>query len=165
MIIVAVLVSVLTFFLLSFLGYISHWCFHQRWSGRFYTAHMSHHKVLYPPTDFYSDKYRDAGKDNTSVLFFLIFLPLILAAIAITAFGIVPWFIGAIILIEMAIFGTANNVLHDSFHIRKTFWHRFPFFHRLIGLHIEHHRNMKRNFGILFFWPDKLFSTFKTHKE
>jgi sterol desaturase/sphingolipid hydroxylase (fatty acid hydroxylase superfamily) len=160
----AILVSILTFIALTSLGYISHWAFHQRWSGRFYTSHMSHHLVLYPPSDFYSDKYRDAGKDNTSVLFFLIFLPLILGAIAITVLKIIPLLFGIIILVEMAAFGAANNVLHDAFHLRKTFWQRFWFFDKLVKLHIQHHKNMKKNFGILFFWPDKLFNTFKDGK-
>jgi hypothetical protein len=163
MIVAAVLVSILTFFVLTFLGYVSHWSFHQRWSKRFYSAHMSHHKILYPPSDFYSDKYRDAGKDNTTFLFALMFAPLVLTAIAITVFHIIPLLFGIIILTEMFLFGVFNNVFHDSFHIRKTFWHRFKFFHKLIGLHIEHHNNMRRNFGILFFWPDKVFKTFKQH--
>jgi sterol desaturase/sphingolipid hydroxylase (fatty acid hydroxylase superfamily) len=164
MIIAAVLVFILTFFALTFLGYVSHWCFHRPWSGRFYKSHLSHHFKLYPPSDFYSDKYRDAGKDNTTLLFTLVFSPLILAAIAITVFHIVPLVIGIIILAEMAIFGAANNSLHDSFHIKKTFWHRFKFFHKLIGLHLEHHKNIKTNYGIFNFTFDRLFKTFKQHK-
>jgi sterol desaturase/sphingolipid hydroxylase (fatty acid hydroxylase superfamily) len=54
-----------------------------------------------------------------------------------------------------------HNNMHDSFHIRKTFWHKFPFFQKLIKSHYQHHINMGTNYGIFSFFWDKLFKTYK----
>lgn len=150
-----------TFILLTFLGYGFHWMFHQPWSKRFYVAHMNHHTKQYPPTDFYSDKYRDPGKDNTVLLFAFAFAPFVITTIALTATASISLFLGLSILAEMAIIGVLNNSLHDSFHLRKTFWHRFKFFDRLTKLHYQHHIDMRMNYGIFNFTFDRIFRTFK----
>jgi len=158
---IEVLVLFLTFILLTFLGYGFHWMFHQPWSKRFYVAHMNHHTKQYPPTDFYSDKYRDPGKDNTVWAFLLVFSPIILIVLFATIFNIIPTIIGLSIIIEMAIIGWLNNSLHDSFHLRKTFWHRFKFFDRLTKLHYQHHIDMRMNYGIFNFTFDRIFRTYR----
>lgn len=153
-------VLIVIFVALTFLGYAFHWMFHQKWSKRFYRAHMNHHLKQYPVSNFYSDKYRDAGKDNTVVLFGLIFSPLVFLALILTVFGYINLFLGIAILLEMAVIGFLNNSLHDSFHLKKTFWHRFSFFDKLVKLHYNHHIKMKTNFGIFSFVWDRLFGTF-----
>lgn len=149
-----------TLVLLTFLGYVFHWVFHQRWSGKFFRAHMHHHLRLYPPTDFYSDKYREAGKNNTFWLFAAVFAPLILAVVILTATHIFSLFLGISMLVEMAIIGFLNDSLHDAFHLHKTFWQRFWFFERLKKLHYNHHIKMNSNLGIFSFSWDKIFGTF-----
>lgn len=149
-----------TLFVLTFLGYGFHWMFHQPWSGRFFKAHMNHHTKQYPPSDFYSDEYRDPGKDNTVWLFALVFSPIVLTMIALTVTGTVSLFMGLAILAEMGIIGWLNNSLHDSFHLRNSFWDKFPFFEKLRKLHFEHHVDMSKNFGIFSFIWDKIFGTY-----
>ena len=149
-----------TLILFTFLGYAFHRMFHRRWSGRFYVAHMNHHLKQYPVSDFYSDEYRDPGSDSTVYLFALLFSPILITMVLLTVFHIVSLFLGLSVLAEMLFIGWVNNSLHDSFHLRKTFWHRFWFFDRLVKLHFNHHLDQNTNFGIFSFVWDRLFRTF-----
>lgn len=157
----AVLVSILTFIALTFLGYISHWAFHQKWSGLFYRKHYTHHFVLYPIEDFVSDKYRNPKKDNSVFLFAIVFAPFVFTALFLTIFHIIPLLFGLIILGEMLIFSILNDQLHDAFHLNNSFWHRFWFFDRLKKLHFQHHIDTNSNFGIFNFAFDKILGTYK----
>lgn len=145
----------------TFLGYIFHRMFHQPWSGRFYKSHMVHHLKLYPITDYYSDTYRDPGKDNTVILFGICFAPLGIGIILLTIFSIIPILMSVMIIVEMSLIGIVNNSMHDAFHLKKSFWDKFWFFARLRKLHFLHHSNMKSNFGIYSFAWDYLLGTLK----
>lgn len=149
--------------LFMFLGYVFHRFFHFRMNGfigGFYRAHMRHHIAEYPPSNFYSDEYRYPGKDNTTYLFAIVFAPIVLFFLGLILFKCIPIWVGAGIFLEMFIIGWLNNSLHDSFHLRKTFCHRFSWFDKLIKLHYNHHLNMDTNFGIFSFMFDRLFGTF-----
>jgi sterol desaturase/sphingolipid hydroxylase (fatty acid hydroxylase superfamily) len=155
------LILVIGFLTLTCLGYWAHYCFHKRWSGRLYNAHMSHHTRLYPKTDLVSENYRHAGKDNTVWLFAIVFSPFILGALLLTIFGILPLGIGVEILGLMVVVSYLNNALHDAYHLRNSFWHRLPFFERLRKLHFLHHNRMNSNFGIINFFWDRVFGTYR----
>jgi sterol desaturase/sphingolipid hydroxylase (fatty acid hydroxylase superfamily) len=156
-----IVILFLTFVFLTFLGYSVHRMFHSPWSGRFYRSHKNHHFQQYPADNLVSDVYRDAGADNTFWLFFLCFSPFIISNIVLTILGIIPIILGVGIFIEMAIVSFINDRLHDSFHITKTFWHRFWFFDRLQKLHFLHHFDVNSNFGIFSFFWDRLFGTYQ----
>lgn len=150
-----------TLFFFTFLGYVIHWSFHQKWSGKFYKSHLNHHTKQYPASNFYSDVYRDAGKDNSVYLFMIVFSPLIITMLLLTITNTIPYLLGSIILAEMAVVGFLNNEMHDSFHIKGTMWEKLPFFKRLTDLHYIHHVDMSRNFGIFSFVWDKVFGTYE----
>lgn len=153
-----IVVPILAFIFFTFLGYITHRWFHSKSSGVFFTAHMNHHLKQYPKNDLLSEKYRDAGKDNTFYYFLLVFSPFIISAIYLAT---VNFWLGLIILIEMAAVSALNDRLHDAFHIKDTFLKRFDFFRKLRRLHFIHHRDMSSNYGIFSFAWDKVFKTFK----
>ena len=157
---VYLLVLMLTFIFLTFLGWLIHWSFHQSWSGVFYRKHYSHHFRQYPPMDLISDQYRSSGKDNSVWLFAICFSPIIGTALLLTIFGILPLLLGIMILIEMGVIAFLNDNLHDAFHLRKSFWMRFSYFERLRELHYLHHHNTQKNFGIFNFWFDRIFGTY-----
>jgi len=154
------IVFLFVFVLGTFLGYAFHRMFHSTWSGRFYKAHMTHHLKLYPPTDYFSDKYRDPGKDNTVWLFILAFSPLGLLILSLMYFSAISIPMGIGVAVEITIIGWLNNSMHDAFHLRKSFWDRFSFFSKLRKLHFQHHVNMKSNYGIFSFFWDKLLKTY-----
>lgn len=158
MIIVALFVALIV---LVFLGYVFHIVFHKSWSGHFYRAHMNHHLKQYPPEDYVSDVYRDAGKDNTIYLFAFAFFPLVFLDIVLIIFGALSIVFGVGVLVEMIVISWLNSEMHDAFHTTKTFWHRFWFFERLKKLHYMHHVDMTKNYGIFSFTWDKIFGTFK----
>jgi Delta7-sterol 5-desaturase len=151
----------LTFLLTSFLGFIIHWSFHQPWSGRLYKSHYTHHFKLYPPGNLISDIYRDPGDDSTARLFIILFSPLLLVVIGLTIFHIIPIIYGCAIFGTMAIVGVLNDRLHDSAHLNKSMWHRWPGFSKLQKLHNIHHFDVSKNYGIFSFMWDKLFKTYK----
>lgn len=154
------LVICLTFLLTSFIAYIIHWLFHQKWMGRFHKSHMNHHTIQYPANNFYSDKYRSPGKDDTAVLFVLFFSPIIASIILLTALNVISILFCFIMIVEMILIGLLNDKLHDHFHLNKTFLNKFSYFQKLRKLHYNHHLDMSKNFSIYWFFFDKLFGSF-----
>lgn len=162
---VAILITLLiTYFVTSLFGYVMHWALHQSWAGRFNTAHMTHHEVLYPASDYLSEEYRQAGKDSTPKFFAVAALPLVLAPIILWLVGVVPLSVMASAYLVELIVGYANHYLHDSFHIKNHWLLRVPvlsvIFEKWVRLHYLHHVDMGKNFGIFAFHWDRVFKTF-----
>jgi sterol desaturase/sphingolipid hydroxylase (fatty acid hydroxylase superfamily) len=160
MILVAVIF--LTFLFTTFLGYVIHWNFHQRW-GYGYKKHMAHHLKLYPPGDLISYDYREAGDDSTARMFIVLFSPILLGVVLLTAFHVISIMVGVAVFSTMGIVGILNDGLHDSFHVKRSMWHLFPGFQRLQKIHNTHHYHMGTNYGIFSFMWDKVFGTYKNN--
>jgi sterol desaturase/sphingolipid hydroxylase (fatty acid hydroxylase superfamily) len=161
----AIMLTILiTFLFSSVFGYVVHWAIHQTWTGKLNNSHMTHHLKLYPPTDYISDKYRGAGKDNTVLIFALVALPVIALPIILGIMGILPLLLVIISLIVMGIISFLHSYLHDAFHVRNHWLYHVPLISQLFAgwvfLHWLHHVNMQTNFGIFMFFLDKLFGTF-----
>lgn len=154
-------VIILTFLFTSLLGYAIHFAFHQKWSGRLNKSHMSHHLKLYPVNDLVSDVYREPGDDSTARLFIILFSPILLTVVGLTAFHIISILVGCAIFGTMALVGILNDRLHDSMHLNKSVWHWWPGFSKLQKLHNMHHHRMGTNYGIFSFFWDKIFGTYK----
>lgn len=167
-------ILVATGFSTTFLGYWIHFAFHQPWSLWFYRAHMNHHQIQYPSIDFYSDRYRSAGKDNTTTLFLIAAIPVVLFLLLSILFGLIS--ISTLLLVAggTCFWGFLHDHFHDHFHIATSPWSKLPLFRNWRKLHYVHHLNMSLNYGIIFFYWDKLFKTYdaatdvelnKTNKE
>lgn len=157
--------SIVTAIAATFIGYWVHWSFHQPWALWFYHAHMNHHKVQYPATDFFSEKYRSAGKDNTVILFAVVFTPVILTILALAFFGTVSWTISICSLISLIAWGLIHNYVHDEFHLTDSIWKSSSLFLKWRSLHYIHHLDMTTNYGIVFFLWDRLFKTYIKETE
>ena len=155
------IIFVLNFFILTLLGWIFHWIIHQKWAGKAYKMHYNHHFLQYSTDRFVSDKYRNPGKDNSVVIFGIMFAPIILTVLILTIFRTIPLSFGIMTLIEMTVIAFLNDNLHDSFHLTNSFWHKFWFFPRLKRLHFQHHKNTQTNFSIFNFFWDKVFGTYR----
>jgi sterol desaturase/sphingolipid hydroxylase (fatty acid hydroxylase superfamily) len=158
------LTFVFSFFLTTLLGYVAHWILHQSWSGRLYEAHRTHHFILFPPEDFYSDTYRDAGIDDSGKFFIALFSPLLLLILALGWFGVYPLWMGFLIVGEMGVIGYMHDLLHEKLHLTKTWWKQFGWFQEWTRLHITHHQDVSKNLGIFSFWVDRVMGTFKKDK-
>jgi sterol desaturase/sphingolipid hydroxylase (fatty acid hydroxylase superfamily) len=145
------LTALVAFFISSLFGYVVHRSLHQKWTGRLNQKHMTHHLILYPPTDYLSEKYRQAGADNTVVTFTIAAIPLVLIPILLGVLGILPLPLVITALIVMGLMGFFHDYLHDSFHIKNHFLNR---------LHYLHHIDMQKNFGIFLFHWDHVFKTY-----
>jgi sterol desaturase/sphingolipid hydroxylase (fatty acid hydroxylase superfamily) len=144
----------------TFLGYWVHWIFHQPWSLGFYHAHMNHHQIQYPPSDYLSDTYRGAGRDSTVILFVVAFAPVLIGIALLTWFGFFTLTTCGIIVASLAIWGYVHDYFHDQFHLNNTWWKQFSFFIKLRSTHYLHHLDMSKNYGIILFPWDKLFNTY-----
>lgn len=144
----------------TFAGWLGHWALHQRWAGRFYRAHLTHHR-LYPPNNLRSTKYREAKKDNTTF-----FLGPTVGFVAIAWLLLLVWFevglaaYGAVVVLGVVV-GYLHEYLHEAFHLKAHWLDRFGWFRSLRSLHFEHHRKLSKNIGIMWFGWDRLFRTFK----
>lgn len=153
------------FVLVNLFGYVTHKSLHQSWTGRLNKAHMTHHLKLYPPTDFFSEEYRNPGRDNTVRIFAFAALPLIALPIILGICGILSVGLTILVLIEMLFIGWLHDYLHDAFHISNHWLNRFDTFKKWVKLHFQHHVNMSTNYGIFTFFLDKLFGTFSNGNQ
>lgn len=161
----AVLLTILiSFFVSSLFGYVVHWMLHQTWSGKLNNSHMAHHLTLYPPSDYQSDAYRNAGKNNTVRIFAIFAIPIVLTPIVLGILGVLPLTLVAIAITIMALMSLSHNYLHDAFHIRNHFLTRIPVVKDIFAgwshLHYLHHVKMGSNFGIFLFHWDRVLGTF-----
>lgn len=156
--------AVLAFFASSLFGYVVHRSLHQTWTGKLNQSHMAHHLKLYPPTDYLSEVYRSAGKDNTVRTFAIAAIPMVLVPIILGILGILPLSLVITTLIVMGLMGFLHNYLHDAFHIKDHFLTRLPLLKDVFAhwndLHYLHHIDMQKNFGIFLFHWDHIFKTF-----
>ncbi len=156
----ALFAALVAYAVTAFLGYVVHWAMHQRWSGPLRKAHMVHHLVLYPPKDLVSDSYRSAGSSSSVWSFVAALIPLMCVPIILALLSVVSWASAALAFFAMAFVGIASDVVHDSFHVKDHILSKLiPRYDVMRALHFQHHRNMKRNFGIFSFICDRLFRT------
>lgn len=159
---IALSAILITFLGTTFLGYGLHWLLHQKWSGALYEAHMVHHIVKYPPWDMESEKYRSAGWQSG----FFAFIPASITLMCVLFLGLwtvsSPTWIYVVVFVEGTFLGVMHEVVHDAVHMKAHWFHRAgaTFWH-LRKLHRIHHRNMRKNFGVIWFGWDKFFRTYR----
>jgi len=164
-ILTSLLLFVISFFVVSFLGYWVHKVFHNPKSLWFYDAHNNHHTIQYPVLDFFSVRYRSAGNSSSFWLFLIVSLPILIALVAFIAYGKLPIVSGIVLLGSLVGWGLLHDYIHDQFHILGSPWKRFAFFRKWREIHFLHHLNNGKNFGIITFWCDRLFGTFENYTK
>ncbi len=155
-------ILVIGFLVMTLFGYLVHWLLHQTWSGRLNHAHMTHHLRLYPTSDYLSDTYREAGKDNTVIMFFYFAIPLILFPAVLYVVHIISLVSMILLFVEIFVVGKLHDYFHDSFHIRHHPLKKYAFFNTWTDIHFVHHLDMQKNFGIFFFGWDALFGSWQS---
>lgn len=145
----------------TFVGWLTHWALHQPWSGKFQRAHMNHHLKQYPPKDLRSKTYRSAGTDDA----LFAFIPTIGGAILLWSFFLkllgVSWSGIGLVFLESLLVGWFHQYFHEGFHVENFWLRKYRWFQKLEDLHYLHHRNMRRNLGILWFGWDRVFRTYR----
>lgn len=161
----------------EFVGYVLHRAMHSERFPNLSRAHMIHHFHLYGPqqqmrTPFYKDATEGrAALGNIGMEWILPSAAvLVLCWLGMWAAG-VPWpfqALGMAVLVGWPLF--MFSYLHDRMHLENFWMERAPlvraWFTRARRLHDIHHHamndegRMTRNFGIGFFFFDRLFRTF-----
>lgn len=142
-------------------GWFVHWIMHQRWSGRLYRSHMTHHVKLYPPSNFLSETYRDAGADNGSFVFFpAVALPCLIGGLLLFWAGVDLVTLGGVAMTAIGL-GFVHDYFHTAFHLEHTWLNRFKWFQELRRKHLIHHRRVKTNLGVITFVWDKVFRSYR----
>lgn len=149
------IVCVITYFLGNFAGYFVHRLLHTEYMGKAYIDHYHHHVSIYPPEDYLSNEYREpplgAEQGKYYIFTFLVLcLPFLL------------WHWAYFILSVSLAIGILklNAVVHDSLHIAGHKWEKYKWFWWLRVVHYQHHIDVRTNFGIFSFLPDKIFRTY-----
>lgn len=146
----------------TFFGHFIHWALHQRWTGPAYRGHMEHHLELYPPGNLTSEKYRSAKWYHSGPFLFTPAAIVILGTVGGLLWALeTPLWAIVVFGVTLVGFGLLNDWVHDSQHVTNHWASRFEWFRRARTLHFKHHRNMKSNFGIMFFGWDRVFGTFR----
>lgn len=126
---------------------------HEGKAGEFIRyRHWLHHEQDYPTTNLRpSKKYHKAGSWSWYVMALLL---------VVAAYILVPRPWSIIMIISGLIYAKfVTSAFHASFH-KKNYWlNRYGWYKKLVKLHDIHHYKPV-NFGINFFFMDKLFKTY-----
>lgn len=141
-------------------GWTGHWALHQPWAGRFFKAHLTHHR-LYPPKSLQSEQYREPGRDDTTLLLAPLIIGAVMAWLLVLTFLGVSWIETLCLIVLGAVVGLLHEWLHQAFHLETHWLDRFRWFKVLRDLHFEHHRSARVNLGVIWFGWDRLFKTFR----
>lgn len=153
---------ILSLIVATFVGHFVHVLIHRPWTGPFYRGHMEHHLEHYPPGNLVSAKYKMPKWHNSGpVLFVPAFLIIILVTSGLTWLFSLPVVPIAIFCATLLAFGIMNDIVHDSFHVERSIIHNLPGFAKMRELHFIHHHNMRKNFGIIVYFWDRVFKTLK----
>lgn len=158
----------LGFLIAELLGYFLHMLLHSNKIKWLSYNHMYHHLHDYPATGkLRSEKYVSGARNRfnffgigmewfipgTLLVIFLITIMTLLGIKVLTQII----FIGSILFWVFLMF----NYMHDAMHLKKFWMGNLKWFKKVRRLHDIHHLNMQTNYGICFFFLDKLFGTFR----
>lgn len=162
MIVLFILVFLGSLIAASFLGHTIHWVIHQRWSGPGFRGHMEHHLQRYPPNDLLSKSYRKARWYQTGTFLFLPgMITFVLAGSVFLSYLGCGWGELALFVIMLGAFGIINDYVHDATHVIGHPLECFAWFRNIREAHFVHHRDLKSNYGIVFYGWDKVFGSYR----
>jgi sterol desaturase/sphingolipid hydroxylase (fatty acid hydroxylase superfamily) len=138
------------------IGPLWHIAKHRGWLGEtFRQQHIRHHLEQYPPNKVVAldpeAKYIAAGEWNMYVLAVLVLGVLFL---------ILPVEYALPVALGAAIHGLLTDYAHQAFHLKRNPFDRYQWYRKRARLHRIHHRAWG-NFGILFFFIDRLLGTIR----
>jgi sterol desaturase/sphingolipid hydroxylase (fatty acid hydroxylase superfamily) len=150
------------FLVSSFFGYLVHKLLHIKKSGKLYESHMEHHLIHYPPNDLTSTKYRKAKFFNSGTFLFtpplltvLLIVNLLLLYLDFDSIGVL------VFSFSMIFYAIMSDMIHDSFHLSSCFLQRSKFYMKMRERHFIHHKNMKKNYGIISSEIDYILNTLR----
>lgn len=163
-------VVILSILYTEFVGYVVHRLLHSGKIPWLHELHMEHHEEHYPPgSNQLSDTYRYIDRktwlDNIGWEWVLpIAIVVIPTGVLLFLFGVSIQHLLAAVMISLLWTWAFLDYAHKLLHVKNT-WIENNYvlknwFKEVRRLHYIHHNDMTTNFGIAFFWYDKLYETF-----
>jgi len=164
------LILFLTLVYTELVGYVVHRLLHAGSLGRLSDLHDKHHLEVYPSegpfrTETYLYPERSGILKKIGAEWFFPLASISIPTLILLFFiGVSPWYLLFAVGISSFWAWLAFAYMHRSFHL-KEFWMTKNYISKswyteLRRLHDIHHIDMKKNYGITFFWYDKLLETF-----
>lgn len=153
-----VLAVVGMYYATTFSVWLGHWLSHRRHSPT-RAFHMDGHHTIYPDSQHCrsTGTSYQSGKNGTNSAFAL--LPT-LTGQALLLYLVLPWQWLAVCFGEMCVLLVVLNILHEQFHVDRSFLERYAWFARARASHYMHH-DAPLNFMVVDHLWDRLFGTFR----
>lgn len=131
------------------------WLGHSAAGGALQRLHLSLHHAIYTEARMLSARFRSAETSLTP----LYLVPA--GVVAALGFWLLPVLQALCLVSGVAASFAAHVYLHEQFHLSGSKLQRYRWFRRRRLLHAVHHRDGSRNFGLVDFYWDRLFGTFR----
>lgn len=139
----------LGFILFEAVIFAAHYLMHQRWTGPLWESHQLHHR-------FYNPKHQTSTTFNPVGWKSFRFRAIIFVIVTGALFWLLPFAMAATMFVEIIALAILTDYIHDATHTSDHKLRRYAWFRYLQDLHWIHHANVKKNFGVLTFFYDKL---------
>ena len=144
---------ILGFVLFEGVIFAAHYLMHQRWTGPLWESHQLHHK-LYNPKHQTTQTFNPVGWKSFR------FRAMIFCFVTALLFAVLPFTMAITMCFEIIVLAIATDYIHDATHTSDHKLRRYGWFRYLQDLHWIHHANVKKNFGVLTFFYDKLIGSY-----
>ena len=155
---------VLGIFTTELVGYVIHRLLHTEYLPWLKKSHMTHHLELYPIERLRSKVYEAPVHARYLGIGIEWLIPITVVLIPLMALFITyelsGYFIISFLVASIAWALVFLNWMHDLFHLKNPRLRKYKWFKKIRICHDLHHIDMSRNFGISFFWLDKIFKTY-----
>lgn len=131
------------------------WLGHTVIGGALRRIHVGSHHALYPSSHMVARRYEESEASLTA----LYLLPA--GALASLFFWLLPVALAAGVTLGLGASFAAHVYLHEHYHLSGSWLRRYAWFRRRRLLHAIHHRDGTKNFGLIDFFWDRLFGTFR----
>lgn len=148
--------AVATHLVVSFSQTVFHYSLgHHRIGGKLFRNHINFHHTYYSKDHLVSPKYLADEGNNTP--YFLI--PVLL--VGACSYLLLPTAHFVVQVFACAISFYAHVLFDKEYHVEGSRLLRFAWFRRKQALHFVHHRHANKNYGVIHFFWDRMFGTYR----
>jgi sterol desaturase/sphingolipid hydroxylase (fatty acid hydroxylase superfamily) len=129
---------------------------HHPIGGKFFRNHINFHHAHYSKDHLVSPTYLGHGEGNNTPFFFI---PVFL--VGGCAYFLLPLNLFLVMVIAAAASFYAHVYFDKEYHVEGSRLQRFAWFRRKQALHFVHHHHANTNFGVIHFFWDRMFGTYR----
>jgi len=149
--------AIATHLIVSFAQMILHYKLgHHRMGGKLFRNHINFHHTHYSKDRLVSQTYLGDEGNNTPFFFIPVFL------VGACTFLVLPSDLFGVQLCACAASFYAHVFFDKEYHVEGSRLQRFAWFRRKQELHFVHHRHANSNFGVIHFFWDRVFGTYRS---